>query len=357
MSAYGPFAAIFAALMIFGSGIAYLIMQQLPARDRLIAAAAPAPPVASSDSGGELPPDHPQTPAKEMLSKEIREFIAETESKARSHPRDLAAWNRLGDVTLRAAAFDRSYSTTATEAFSHVLKADPDNLDALRGIGNIDFDARRYDAAIAAYEHYLSEKPDDPDVRTDLGTMLLSSGAADQAIREYRQVLQYRPDFFEAEFNLGVAAAEIHRLVDARVAFNTALKIAPNEQARSRVNEMIASLGSNGASPVAGGAPPVGPASAGAAPDNFRDAIEKVVRNLPVAGDKVQDVRWDSQSKARVLMDNFPMDQMPPFAAAKFIADLKSGIDRAKGTYKVATPVQIDLCDAASGRVMRSVTE
>jgi hypothetical protein len=56
-------------------------------------------------------------------------------------------------------------------------------------------------------------------------------------------------------------------------------------------------------------------------------------------------------------MNNFPMDQMPPFAAAKFTADLKAGIDRAKGTYKIATPVEIDLCDAASGRVMQSVTE
>jgi hypothetical protein len=51
------------------------------------------------------------------------------------------------------------------------------------------------------------------------------------------------------------------------------------------------------------------------------------------------------------------MDQMPPFATAKFLADLKAGVDRAKGTYKVVAPVEIDLCDAASGRVMQSVTE
>jgi len=81
------------------------------------------------------------------------------------------------------------------------------------------------------------------------------------------------------------------------------------------------------------------------------------MHDLPVAGNKVQAVQWDSDSKARVLMNNFPMDQMPPFAAAKFIGDLKAGIDRAKDSYKIVTPVQIDLCDAASGRVMESVTE
>jgi hypothetical protein len=57
------------------------------------------------------------------------------------------------------------------------------------------------------------------------------------------------------------------------------------------------------------------------------------------------------------MMDNFPMDQMPPFAATKFIADLKTGIDQAKTSFKIVAPVKIDLCDAATGRVMQSVTE
>ena len=67
---------------------------------------------------------------------------------------------RLGDVSLRAADFD-PLLPEAAEAYAHVLKANPDNLDALRGIGNIDFDQRKFDEAIAAYEHYLARKPDD----------------------------------------------------------------------------------------------------------------------------------------------------------------------------------------------------
>ena len=33
-------------------------------------------------------------------------------------------------------------------------------------------------------------------------------------------------------------------------------------------------------------------------------------------------------------MDNFPMDQMPPFAATRFMTDLKAGIDQVKTATK-----------------------
>ena len=85
--------------------------------------------------------------------------------------------------------------------------------------------------------------------------------------------------------------------------------------------------------------------------------MEQMLRGLPIAGPKVATVQWPSPRNARVLMDNFPMDQMPPFAAAKFLADLKSGIDNVKTSHKVTTPVQVDICDSASGRVMQTITE
>ncbi|HXD89852.1 MAG TPA: hypothetical protein VNU00_02245, partial [Candidatus Binataceae bacterium] len=165
--------------------------------------------------------------------------------------------------------------------------------------------------------------------------------------------------FFEARFNLGVAYGESNP-VGAREALTQALKIAPDVQARSRVNQLLASLDSTRSvaprDSVTGSAAVIAPVSA-PPPANFRAAIERVMRDLPVAGDKVQSVQWLADSQARVMMDNFPMEQMPPFAATKFIADLKSGVDQAKTTFKIAAPVRIDLCDAATGRVMRSVTE
>jgi hypothetical protein len=36
---------------------------------------------------------------------------------------------------------------------------------------------------------------------------------------------------------------------------------------------------------------------------------------------------------------------------------LKSGIGDVKSAHDVRAPVEIDICDAASGRVMQSITE
>ena len=353
--ALGPFLAVFGALIGFGTLMAVLILRQLPARENLLASAPPPAATSASADSEQFPPGHPQV----QLPKEALAFIREVEGKAHAHPNDLATWNQLGEVTLRAATLDPSYYPAAAEAFAHVLKIDPDNLPALRGVGNIDFDQHQFDAAIAAYEHYLSKKPDDPDVRTDLGTMLLSSGAADQAIKQYKRVLEAHPDFFEALFNLGVAYGESNPAA-ARDALNQAIKLAPDAQARTRASQLLASLdnahGAASANKVASSASDIA-AAPEPPPTSFHAAVEQVMRDLPVAGDKVQSVQWSSDAQARVMMDHFPMEQMPPFAATKFITDLKSGVDQAKSNFKITAPVKIDLCDAATGRVMRTVTD
>jgi len=303
----------------------------------------------------QLPPGHPAI----QLPKEAREFIAGIARKAEANPQDLAAWDKYGDVCFRAAAFDSSYYPKSATAYAHVLKLNPDDLDALRGVGNINFDQHKYDEAIAAYEHYLSRKPDDAEVRTDLGTMLLSSGSADQAVLQYRKVLESHSNFFEASFNLGIAYGQMNELDAARTAFEKAKELAPDADARNRVTQMLAELGGAATSASQVDSAPAQAASAlsGADSRSFKGAMEQMLRDLPVAGPKVTSVQWPSATRARVLMDNFPMDQMPPFAAAKFMADLKSGIGDVKSAHDVRAPVEIDICDAASGRIMQSVTE
>jgi cytochrome c-type biogenesis protein CcmH/NrfG len=386
-AAIGPFAAVFGGILAIGVVVTILIMRQMPSHPMVQTSAPPAPPsegAADTDNGASFPPGHPTV----QIPKEALDFIKQLEQKANANPNDLAAWDQLGDVTLRAAAFDPSYYPRASNAYAHVLKIDPENLDALRGVGNIDFDQRKFDEAIAAYEHYLSKKPDDPDVRTDLGTMYLSTNNADQAVIQYKKVLAAHPQFFEAAFNLGVAYGQMNQMADARTALATALKLAPDGEARNRVNQMIASLATPPAT-VADSAPPLAPGAtppssgdagigsapssasadntggAGAAPSanasvaagTFQGAMEQMLRDLPIAGPKVQSLQWPSPTKARVLMDNFPMDQMPPFAAAKFMTDLKAGIDQVKTAHKIGGPVEVDICDASSGRVMQTVTE
>src|SRR5580658_3127764 len=344
---------------------------------------AAANPAAGGSQNGGLPPGHPTV----ELPTEARSFVDKIERDANARPKDVVAWNKFGAVAMRAAMFDQSYYGKAQDAYGHVLKLDPDNLDAIRGIGDIDYDKQLYDEAIAASEHYLKKKPDDPEVRTDLGTMYLYTGNADQAIVQYKKAIASKPGFFQAYYNMGIAYAQENQADDAAATLKQALAFAPDDTARDQVKQLIAKLNgapgasapnqaasaatasaqkqaaaakspaaasSSGASVAMAKASPAAPASA---EDDFHDAVEEMIRGLPIAGPKVTSVEWPDKLKAKVFMDNFPMDQMPPFAKTKFETDLKAGIDTAKKDNKIASPVEVNIVDSASGKVMETITQ
>lgn len=350
------FVGVFLAILIVGLLAAGWVMLRKPVQTASESGGSIAPGSGVNSMGGtagnaapgQLPPGHP----KVELPPEALSFIEKMEKDAAAHPNDIATWNKLGGVVTRAAMFDPSYYPKAAEAYGHVLKIDPDNLEALRGIGDVDYDTEKYDQAIAAYEHYLKKKPADPEVITDLGTMYLYTGNADQAIAQYRKALAIRPDMFQAYFNLGIAYAQQNKPSDAQAALKKAAELAPDDNARNQVKEVIAKIA--GISPAGGPAPG---APSAATPSTFQGQIEQVVRDLPIAGPKVGAIQWPDKTTARVMMNNFPMDQMPPFAKDKFMNDLKSGIDSAKKNYKISGKVEVDLVDSASGRVMETITE
>ncbi|HXW83433.1 MAG TPA: tetratricopeptide repeat protein [Candidatus Binataceae bacterium] len=309
---------------------------------------------AGNNAPGELPQGHP----KIELPTEARTFIDQTEKDAKAKPDDLEAWNKFGTVAMRAALFDPIYYAKAQDAYAHVLKLDPDNPTALRGVGDIDYDQNQYDQAVAAYEHYLKLRPDDPEVRTDLGTMYLYTGNPDQAIVQYKKALKAKPDFFQAYYNMGVAYAQAGQTPQALESLNHAMKLAPDDAARNQVNQLIAKVNGSGSETASAGAGAGNSAGATAPPaTTFHGEVEQNVRALPFAGPKVSAVQWPTDLRATVLMDHFPMDQMPPFAKQKFLGDLKAGIDSAKKDYKISGTVQLDITDSASGRVMETVTD
>ena len=260
------FVLVFVTITLVGLGVAAWIMMKTPEVVREQIANAPPPaaapaaeasgsgpgttanappdqnvsanPAAGGSQNGGLPPGHPTI----ELPTEARSFVDKIERDAIAKPKDVTAWNKFGAVAMRAAMFDQTYYGKAEEAYGHVLKLEPDNLDALRGIGDIDYDKQHYDEAIAAYEHYLKKKPDDPEVRTDLGTMYLYTGNADQAVVQYKKAVASKPGFFQAYYNMGIAYAQMNKPDDAATTLNKALTLAPDDTARDQVKTLIAKL-------------------------------------------------------------------------------------------------------------------
>ena len=172
-------------------------------------------------------------------------LITKAEKQAQARPKDIAVWNRFGDVAFRSAAFDPANYDKAHEAFTHVLELAPDNLDALRGLGNVCFDQRQFDKAIATYQHYLRVKPGDVQVITDLGTMYMAQHNSHEAITRYHAALALDPRFFPAQFNLAVAYLMLNDNPDAREALSRARALAPGDAARTRIDVLLARVDSN----------------------------------------------------------------------------------------------------------------
>ncbi len=306
------FIVVFVGITIIGLGAtAYILTRPTPvprlAQDTVPPAtdqaatgdAQNAPPGAATGAQGEtsLPPGHPRV----ELPTEARTLIDKIEQEADSKPRDIDAWVKLGNVCMRAALFDQAYYPKAANAYARVLKLDPENIDALRGIGDIDYDQQHYDEAAAAYEHYLKHRPKDPEVITDLGTMYLYTSNPDQAIVQYKKAIAIKPDLYQPYFNLGVAYGEQGDKGNSAIAFTKAISLAPDDDRRNQAKsafakytgmpaEQAVKIAATLPTPAASSSPAAQSASAADAaakpqgPATFHSSLEENVRNIPFAG-------------------------------------------------------------------------
>jgi len=188
-----------------------------------------------------MPSGHPALPGRSQIGA----VVLQAEKQAEQRPDDIAVWNRYGDLALRFATFNPADYDKARLAFAHVLARDPDNRQALHGIGDVYFDLRQYQSAMAAYQRYLRQQPSDSSVLTDLGTVYLSQRNRAQAIKEYRAALTYSSDFFPARFNLAVAYLLQKDDAGARDALIKARAVAPDASARTRIDEILAQIDDN----------------------------------------------------------------------------------------------------------------
>ncbi len=241
-------AAVIGAFLL-GGGLTALFMAGSRPGGRQVAMRAPSPARAPSIAPSGMPPGHPSRalPEGHPLVRGpagVGGLLAKAEKQAQAHRKDIAVWNRFGDVAFRSAAFNPADYDKAREAFAHVLQLDPDNLEALRGIGDVYFDRHQCNRAIDAYRRYLEHKPNDARVLTDLGTSYLYQHNPHQALKEYGKALAVTPDFFPAEFNTAVAYLLLNDSAGANAALEKARPLAPDSAARMKIDQMMAKLAS-----------------------------------------------------------------------------------------------------------------
>jgi tetratricopeptide (TPR) repeat protein len=319
----------------------------------------PGPPPGATVDGQGMPADHPPV----GLTDDAKQFLDQLTEKAEAAPGDASAWRNLAQVQARAAALDPSYGPRAVDSFRHVLNLAPDDADAVRALANVFYDQKRYADASAQYERYLELRPDDPNVRTDLATTYLYRQEVERAIATYKDVLAARPDFLQAHFNLGLAYEAQGERAQALASIAKARGLANDDTTRERIDRVVSEIEGREPGAVAGPGqppPPAEDATAGAdAPPaaDYRAAVERGLRAHPILGRKISAIEWPDETRARVLVREFPMDAMPDFARNLFRARLETIIYDAKEQFAVTDERAIELVDATSGATLDQVTQ
>ncbi len=110
-------------------------------------------------------------------------------------------------------------------------------------LGNLYFDAERYDDAIKWYSEALAISPDDPDVSTDLGVSYYYTNQPDRAIAQFNHSLEVNPKHPKTLLNLGIVRAFGKQdLEGATKAWEQLVEIAPDSPEGQAAKQALASL-------------------------------------------------------------------------------------------------------------------
>jgi len=137
-------------------------------------------------------------------------------------PDNFDALNLLGAIKLQQGQFGE-----ARRLFSAAVKADPRVAMAWCHLGQAEYALKRPTEALQCFDKALALAPDDADVLYQHANALLSLERTRDALAELQIVLARKPQHFEARLNNGLAQAKLGFTEGALADFEAALALAP----------------------------------------------------------------------------------------------------------------------------------
>jgi tetratricopeptide (TPR) repeat protein len=115
----------------------------------------------------------------------------------------------------------------AERMYGEVLRANPDNVDALRMMGSIALGASRFDEAERYLRRAISHAPDFVDAIIDRGRALKEQSRFEAAIGCFRSAIEMEPGNVRAHFQLGSTLSPAALTFEAIDAFQRTLELRP----------------------------------------------------------------------------------------------------------------------------------
>lgn len=128
-------------------------------------------------------------------------------------------------------------------ALERQANAEPANARIRVDLGNLYFDAERYDMAASWYEAALKIDPKDVNASTDLGVSYYSQNQIDKALAQFAYSLSLDSVHAKTLFNVGVVRAFGKQDLDAATkVWERLIQVAPTSPEAARAKEAIAAV-------------------------------------------------------------------------------------------------------------------
>lgn len=145
-------------------------------------------------------------------------------------------------------------------ALERQANSEPANATVRVDLGNVYFDAERFDLAISWYEAALKLDPKNVDASTDLAVSYYSANQIDRALAQFDVSLAIDPAHTKTLLNQGIVRAFGKQDLDgATQSWERLIGVAPNSPEATRAKEALAAIKTaHPATPGAPGAPSPG---------------------------------------------------------------------------------------------------
>jgi len=178
-------------------------------------------------------------------------IIGTQQAPSRQPPAQATTAAAPAQANTRAAVLDEAKVT----ALKSVAEREPSNAKPRIDLGNLYFDAERYDDAITWYEAAIKLAPRDVNLSTDLGVCYYYTNQPDKALAQLDKSLAIDPKHAKTLLNLGIVRAFGKQdLAGATRAWEQVMAIDPNSpegQAAKRALDTLRSAHGGDAKPGA----------------------------------------------------------------------------------------------------------
>jgi tetratricopeptide (TPR) repeat protein len=176
------------------------------------------------------PPHNLQPNLSRMLRRAHRAFAERELNKAERlyaellphQPDNFDALHGLGQIN-----YQRGRLEAALALIQEALKSDRSRADGFASLGLIFHALRDFQRALASYDEGLRLAPDDAEMLNRRGVALLELGRVREALEGFDRVLLHTRNHLDALGNRGNALLKLNRVTDALAAYDRALECAP----------------------------------------------------------------------------------------------------------------------------------